>query len=59
MPNIGKYMLNVLDGQSNGSEKDKAWGWKTEAKIHAARQPVPTEIRDFDVVAGTGAGSRL
>ena len=31
MPNIGKYMLNVLNDKSNGAEKDKAWAWKTEA----------------------------
>lgn len=38
LPNIGKYMLNILNGQSNGSEKDKAWGWKSNAELEAARQ---------------------
>ena len=28
LPTAGLYMVNVLRGQSNGSEKDKAWGWK-------------------------------
>lgn len=31
-------MLNVLNGQSNGSEKDKAWGWKSSAELEAARR---------------------
>ncbi|KAK3113552.1 hypothetical protein LTR53_009037 [Teratosphaeriaceae sp. CCFEE 6253] len=28
LPNAGKYMLNVLQGKTNGREKDAAWGWK-------------------------------
>lgn len=28
LPTAGKYMLNVLTGDGNGAEKDKAWGWK-------------------------------
>lgn len=50
MPNIGKYMLNVLSGNSNGSEKDKAWGWKTEAELRAGAEAVPVrrELRDFE-----------
>lgn len=31
-------MLNVLDGQGNGPEKDKAWGWKSSAELEAARR---------------------
>lgn len=31
-------MLNVLNGQSNGPEKDKAWGWKSSADLEAARR---------------------
>lgn len=50
MPNIGKYMLNVLDGKSNGSEKDKAWGWKTKAELEAAPHPVRKELKDFEDV---------
>ncbi|CAN8097914.1 unnamed protein product [Discula destructiva] len=37
MPNIGKYMINVLKRQSNGREMDEAWGWKSRAEIEAAR----------------------
>lgn len=29
LPNFGKYMLNVLQGISNGEEKDRAWSWKS------------------------------
>lgn len=28
MPIIGQYMRNVLKGESNGEEMDKAWAWK-------------------------------
>lgn len=31
LPNAGKYMLNVLNGKSNGTEKDNAWAWKSGA----------------------------
>ena len=31
-------MLNILSGQSNGAEKDKAWGWKSSAELEAARR---------------------
>lgn len=36
MPNIGKYMINVLKGQGNGSEMDTAWGWKSKAELESA-----------------------
>lgn len=48
MPNIGKYMLNVLNGISNGPEKDKAWGWKTGAELKAAEVAGRAELRDFE-----------
>ncbi|KAJ4416245.1 hypothetical protein N0V82_006849 [Gnomoniopsis sp. IMI 355080] len=57
MPNIGQYMLKVLNGESNGTEKDKAWGWKTEVDLHAAIQPTRRELRGFEVAVG--AASRL
>lgn len=37
MPNIGKYMINVLKGQSNGRDMDTAWSWKSKAELKAAR----------------------
>ncbi|KAL1594824.1 hypothetical protein SLS59_008637 [Nothophoma quercina] len=33
MPNAGKYLLNVVNGQSNGEEKDRAWKWKSEEEL--------------------------
>lgn len=29
LPNSGQYMVNVLNGKSNGTERDQAWGWKS------------------------------
>lgn len=29
LPTVGKYMVNVLHGVSNGSERDSHWCWKT------------------------------
>lgn len=56
MPNIGKYMMKVLNGESNGSEKDKAWGWKSKAELRTPSQFARKELRDFeDGVAGTAA----
>jgi sarcosine oxidase/L-pipecolate oxidase len=28
LPTIGKYVVNVIQGVSNGDEKDRAWEWK-------------------------------
>lgn len=51
LPNIGKYVVNVLSGQGNGPEKDEHWKWKTappEGK-GAHEKAYPTrELRDFD-----------
>lgn len=42
-------MLNVLSGQSNGPEKDTAWGWKSSADLEAARRGrKPNEQREFE-----------
>ncbi|KAJ4353664.1 uncharacterized protein N0V89_005394 [Didymosphaeria variabile] len=30
LPTVGKYVVNVLNGISNGEEKDGRWGWKDE-----------------------------
>lgn len=30
LPNIGKYVVNVLKGVSNGQERDERWAWKTD-----------------------------
>ncbi|KAL4967416.1 NAD(P)/FAD-dependent oxidoreductase [Aspergillus stella-maris] len=50
LPTIGKYVVNVLGGVSNGDVKDKAWGWKpavdNERGVHASLIP-KHEFRDF------------
>lgn len=28
LPNVGKYIANLLNNKSNGEEKDAAWAWK-------------------------------
>ena len=28
LANAGKYIIKVLNGKSNGEEKDAAWAWK-------------------------------
>ena len=33
LPNSGKYLLNVVNGKSNGEEKDRAWKWKSEDEL--------------------------
>lgn len=57
LPNSGKYMLNVLNGKSNGEEKDRAWKWKSqeELKQRAAkefgdspRKGKRRELRDYE-----------
>lgn len=57
MPNIGKYMINVLKRQSNGLDMDKAWGWKSKDELEAARNghTEGKELKDYE----TGSGSKL
>lgn len=30
LPIIGRYVKNMLEGKSNGKERDERWGWKSE-----------------------------
>ncbi|PYH48127.1 NAD(P)/FAD-dependent oxidoreductase [Aspergillus saccharolyticus JOP 1030-1] len=50
LPTIGRYVVNVLQGVSNGPEKDAAWAWKTiqpaEKGVHEKLIPT-TEFRDL------------
>lgn len=46
LPNAGKYMLNVLNGKSNGEEKDKAWAWKPNPD--ESGQP-RRELKEFEL----------
>ncbi|OHW95305.1 fructosyl amino acid oxidase [Colletotrichum incanum] len=38
MPIVGKYVCNVLNGKSNGEEKDLAWGWKSEETLRGGER---------------------
>lgn len=40
LPNIGKYVVNVLNGKSNGEEKDQAWAWKRTWSGRGAHEKV-------------------
>ncbi|RAL13307.1 NAD(P)/FAD-dependent oxidoreductase [Aspergillus homomorphus CBS 101889] len=50
LPTIGRYVVNVLQGVSNGPEKDEAWAWKTiqpdEKGVHEKLIP-STEFREL------------
>lgn len=51
LPTIGAYMVNVLNGISNGEEKDAHWRWKTRPQTSrgAHQLAYPTrELRDFE-----------
>jgi sarcosine oxidase / L-pipecolate oxidase len=38
LPVIGKYVTNILLGNSNGQEKDENWSWKREGWQHGAKR---------------------
>ncbi|KAF2130542.1 nucleotide-binding domain-containing protein [Dothidotthia symphoricarpi CBS 119687] len=44
LPIAGKYVVNILDGASNGAEKDESWGWKSAECIAKERR----EVREFE-----------
>lgn len=53
LPIIGKYVVNVLEGRSNGKENDDHWAWKT-AKFQgrgAHEKAYPTRELDQFVAA--------
>lgn len=52
LPNAGKYMLNVLNGESNGAEKDEAWCWKSGADWEVVRQKMVLEKRELRDLEG-------
>lgn len=41
-------MLNVLNGETNGPEKDQAWGWKKDVNWN--------EVREFGLLSGRAVG---
>ncbi|CAO2655524.1 Nn.00g043270.m01.CDS01 [Neocucurbitaria sp. VM-36] len=65
LPIAGAYMCNLLCGKSNGEEKDRAWGWKSEQQLgerggkefgDSPRKEERKELRDFE---GIGMSSKL
>lgn len=49
LPNIGKYVVNVLGGKSNGHDKDEAWAWKRAWVGRGAHEKIlpKGEFKDF------------
>ena len=52
LPIAGLYMVNVLEGRSNGKEKDEAWCWKSsnaagKRGAHEKTEP-KRELRDLE-----------
>ena len=58
LPTVGTYIMNVLNGKSNGQEKDKAWKWKREWSGQGAHETAMPkgELRDFEDTARPTAG---
>ncbi|KAF1936163.1 fructosyl amino acid oxidase [Clathrospora elynae] len=57
LPVAGKYMCNVLNGHSNGEEKDRAWKWKSGHELQRregkefgdnARKSVRKDLREYE-----------
>lgn len=50
LPIIGKYVVNVLNGKSNGDEKDNAWKWKSNWSGRGAHEKtLPRgDLKDFE-----------
>lgn len=54
-------MLNILDGKSNGAEKDRAFAWKTEADFEAVDQQSTArrEWRDLQDEQSSSGSAKL
>lgn len=46
-------MLNVLNGKSNGAERDEAWGWKSGAEWTDAQEKTVLKRELKDLEGGT------
>lgn len=49
LPTMGWYVANVLDGVSNGADRDEAWAWKQERKgqgVHDKLTPTK-DVRSY------------
>jgi hypothetical protein len=55
-------MVNVLDGKSNGEEKDRAFAWKSEADLQGVdqrRRPPVREWRELQDEAKSSGSAKL
>lgn len=58
-------MCNVLDGKSNGAEKDAAWRWKSEMELKRRQgkefgdSPRNADRRDLSFYEDDGRKSKL
>jgi hypothetical protein len=55
-------MVNVLDGKSNGEEKDRAFSWKSEVDLEGVdqrRRPHVREWRDLQDEATSLGSAKL
>lgn len=50
LPIIGKYIVNVLKGESNGEAKDRAWAWKSHWSDRGAHEKTMPkgDLKDFE-----------
>lgn len=50
LPTIGTYIVKILNGKSNGEDKDQAWKWKREWSGRGAHEKVAPkrELRDLE-----------
>lgn len=51
LPTIGRYVVNMLDGVSNGIDLDKAWAWKKEREGRGVHDKlIPTrELGQYNI----------
>ncbi|PNS18822.1 DNA-directed RNA polymerase, mitochondrial [Sphaceloma murrayae] len=61
LPVAGRFMLKVLDGESNGEEMDRAWSWKRGVDWDNATSPrLPKrELRDLLCAQSGPSAARL
>ncbi|KXL49023.1 hypothetical protein M433DRAFT_132819 [Acidomyces richmondensis BFW] len=52
LPVAGKYMINVLKGNTNGEEKDRIWGWKSAETLRQSERLYKgrerRELKDYE-----------
>jgi hypothetical protein len=55
-------MVNILDGKSNGEEKDRAFRWKSKVELEGVDQqprPLVREWRDLQDEAMSSGSAKL